>query len=595
VESQPLIAHHSAAPGPTGYSGLDLGGEVVSDVQTQVLIVGGGGAGLTASMLLSKLGVESLLVSRLPETSILPKAHVLNQRCMEVFDEVGVAEAIYRRGTPAENMRRVAWYAGLAGRHDGYGRSIGTIESWGAGYADPMYVEASGYRSANLPQIRLEPLLRARSEELNPGGLRFHHELVALTDHGDGVMATVRNRDDGSEYVVRARYVIGADGGRTVGRCAGIELSGQRGLLSMVSVHMSADLSAWAKDDDVLIRWMINPDFGGSFASGVLVPMGPERWGPNSEEWVFHQQYQPDDPDAQDHAKVLARLRTTLGLPNDLEIKAAHRHPPTGGLGLTSAVHDVYNLCWKLAYVLRGLAGDGLLDTYEPERRPADGNNVTCSLNNAFNHFTIDQAIGLSPQLSAEENWAELWPLWQDGPRSAQKRHAINQACVSQSMEFHHINTEIGYVYDSTAVIDDGSAPHVPIDLVRIYQPRTRPGHPLPHAFVEREGERLPIGNLVQSGRFVLLAGEDGQAWVDAAAAVAAETGIPITAGTVGVIGCQYIDVRAAWTRSREISPTGAVLVRPDRHIAFRSMTGADDPVTTLRHALSTVLSTVQV
>jgi 2,4-dichlorophenol 6-monooxygenase len=600
---------------------LDLKGDVVSDVETQVLIVGGGGAGLTASMLLSKLGVRSLLVNRLPETSILPKAHVLNQRCMEIFDEVGVGDAVYRRSTPVENMRRTAWYAGLTGPHDGYGRQIGSIEAWGGGYVDPMYVEASAYRSANLPQIRLEPLLRARAEELNPAGLRFHHELVALTDHGDHVLATIKDHSTGAEYVVRARYVVSADGGRTVGRCVGIDLSGQRNVVRMVSVHMTADLSAWARDDDVLIRWMVNPDFGGSFASGVLVPMGPERWGTRSEEWVFHQQYQPDDPDAEDPAKVIARMRATLRVPDDLEIKvhnvspwwleglladrfrsgsvflvgdAAHRHPPTGGLGLTSAVQDVYNLCWKLAYVLRGQAGDALLDTYEAERRPAGNNNVTCAVNNAFNHFTIDAAIGLSPEKSAEENWAELRPLWEDGPGSAQKRHKINQALVSQSMEFHHINTELGFVYESSAVIDDGSAPHVPLDPVRIYEPRTRPGHPLPHAFVEREGKRLPVGNLVHSGRFLLLAGENGQAWVQAAIDVAAETGIPITAGTVGVIGSEYIDVRAAWTRSREISPDGCVLVRPDRYISFRSMTAVDDPAATLRQALATVLSTAQ-
>jgi hypothetical protein len=274
-------------------------------------------------------------------------------------------------------------------------------------------------------------------------------------------------------------------------------MSGQTGLLRMVSVHLTADLSAWASDDDVLIRWMVNPDFGGSFASGVLVPMGPERWGPRSEEWVFHQQRQPDDPDAHDAAKVLARLRTTLGIPDDFEIK----------------VHNI------------------------------------------------------------------------------SRRHAINQACVSQSMEFHHINTELGYTYESTAVIDDGSAPHVALDPVRIYQPRTRPGHPLPHAYVEREGQRVPIGNLLHTGRFLLLAGERGQDWVDAAAAVTAETGIPITAGTVGVVGCDDIDVRAAWTRSREISPDGAVLERPDRRVAFRSLTAVDDPVATLRHALSSVLS----
>jgi 2,4-dichlorophenol 6-monooxygenase len=591
----------------------------VSDVETQVLIVGGGGAGLTASMLLSTLGVQSLLVSRLPETSVLPKAHVLNQRCMEIFDEVGVAEAIYRRGTPAHQMRRTAWYAGLAGPHDGYGRRIGAIESWGAGYEDPMYVEASAYRTANLPQIRLEPLLRARAETLDPGGLRFHHELVAVVDHGDGVTATIRNLDDDTEYTVRARYLIAADGGRTVGRCLGIAMSGQRAMMRMVSVHLSADLSAWAADDDVLIRWMVNPDSGGSFASGVLVPMGPDRWGPASEEWVFHQQYSLDDSDAQDSVKVVARLRATLGVPDDLDIKvhyvsgwmmeglladrfrsgsvflagdAAHRHPPTGGLGLTSAVHDVYNLCWKLAYTLRGLAGDGLLDSYEPERRAADGNNVACSLGNALNHFSIDRALGLSAEKSAQENWDELWPLWEDGAGSAAKRHAVNQALVSQSREFHHINTELGYTYESAAVVDDGSAPHVPVDPVRVYEPRTKPGHPVPHAYVEHAGARLPIGNLVHSGRFVVLAGEDGRDWVAAAQTVAAETGIPLVAGTVGLADTDYLDVRAAWTRSREISPAGVVLVRPDRYVAFRSVGKVDDPLATLRHAFATVLST---
>jgi 2,4-dichlorophenol 6-monooxygenase len=231
------------------------------------------------------------------------------------------------------------------------------------------------------------------------------------------------------------------------------------------------------------------------------------------------------------------------------------------------------------------------LDTYEAERRPADNNNVTCSVNNAFNHFAIDAAIGLSPEKSAEENWAELWPLWVDGPRSAEKSHKVNQALVSQSMEFHHINTELGFTYESAAIIDDGSAPHVPLDSVRIYEPRTRPGHPLPHAFVERGGKRLPVSNLVHSGRFVLLAGENGNAWVEAAVALSAENGIPITAGTVGVIDADYIDVRAAWTRSREITREGAVLVRPDRYIAFRSIGAVQDPLTVLRHALSTVLA----
>lgn len=115
----------------------------MTKIDVPVLIVGGGGAGLTASMLLSKLGVESLLVSALPTTSILPKAHVLNQRCMEIFTELGVAEEIYERFTPAENMRYSAYYAGLAGADPVYGRQLGRLECWGAGGLDADWASAS--------------------------------------------------------------------------------------------------------------------------------------------------------------------------------------------------------------------------------------------------------------------------------------------------------------------------------------------------------------------------------------------------------------------------------------------------------------------
>ncbi len=105
----------------------------MADIQVPVLIVGGGGAGLTASMLLSALGVDSLTASSLPTTSTRPKAHVLNQRAKEILTKAGVADEVYARGTPAENMRATAWYAGVAGAHEYYGRKLGEPESWGAG------------------------------------------------------------------------------------------------------------------------------------------------------------------------------------------------------------------------------------------------------------------------------------------------------------------------------------------------------------------------------------------------------------------------------------------------------------------------------
>ncbi len=582
--------------------------------EAPALIVGGGGAGLTASMLLSTLGVEHILVSALPHTSLLPKAHVLNQRAMEIFEEVGVAGRILEKSTPAENMKATGWYAGVTGSHDGYGRCLGRLEVWGGGYTDPDFIAASPFRTANLPQVRLEPLLKQRAEELG-GDIRFGHELTGFRQDAEGVTTEVKVRDTGQTYSVRSQYLLGCDGGRTIGKIAGIELEGLRNAMRMVSSHISYDFSRYLKDEEVLIRWLVNPDFGGSIASGVLVGMGPDHWGTKSEEWVLHIQFPMSDESAFDDAKVLDRMRAVLGtdfapkihyisrwtlegvLANEfhkgrvfLVGDAAHRHPPTGGLGLNSAVHDAYNLCWKLAAVLRGKAGAKLLNTYGEERRPVNAANVHAAVNAAFNHFNIDKALSISPEKTAKENWDELRPLWEDRPNSVQKRHAVNSAIVSQTMEFRHHNVEFGYTYASAAIVNDGTPSPVPLDKVRIYEPSTRPGHPLPHAWVEREGVRIALNTLVHGGKFVLLAGEDGQPWVDAAHEIAERYGIDLVAVRVGILEGDYIDARCAWTKQRKIGRQGAVLVRPDRYIGFRSTGAAKNHKDVLNRALRQIL-----
>lgn len=590
----------------------------MSDVEVPVLIVGGGGAGLTASMLLSQLGVESLLVSAWPSTSILPKAHVLSPRTMEIFCDVGVADEIYAKGTPAQNMQATGWYAGLAGPHDGYGREIGRLEAWGAGYTDPDYIAASACRTANLPQIRLEPILRKHAETLaGSDKVRFNHDMLSFAQDADGVTAQVLDKHTGDTYEVRCGYLLGCDGGRTVGKLLGIQMEGVRDVMNMVSVHMTADLSRWARDPEVLIRWLVNPDFGGMWASGVLVPMGPDHWGPDSEEWVFHLQYSVDDADAMDQAKVLERMRATLGVPDfNPEVHnishwilealvaerfrdgrvfllgdAAHRHPPTGGLGLNSAVQDAHNLCWKVAAVVDGAASEALLDSYELERRSVDANNADRAMKNALNHVTVEQAIGLSSQASAAENWDQLRPIWQDVPGATQKRHLINTAIATQTMEFRHHRVDFGYNYPEGAIVDDDQTPHAePLESIRLYQPSTRPGHPLPHAFVEYAGRRTSTAELVGAGRFLLIAGEDGHAWCEAAAKLAEDNAIALEAVRIGVLSGDYIDIRCAWLKQREIGAQGALLVRPDRYIAWRSLGRVDNPYMELRNVFSQIL-----
>jgi len=579
-----------------------------------VLIVGGGGAGLTASMLLSALGVESLLVSALPNTSILPKAHVLNQRTMEILRDVGVADAVYARGTPPEQMQATAWYAGLAGAHPDCGRRIARLEAWGAGGRDLHWAAASACRSTNLPQIRLEPILKARADELAPGLVRFGHEVMEVAQDAEGVSAEVLERSTGTRYRVRARYLLACDGGRTIGAKVGVALAGQRNLASEVSIHMTADLSAWARDPDVLIRWIWLPETG---QLAVLVPMGPERWGHESEEWVFHLNYPHDDPRALDDARVEADMRRALGI-GELPVTvhkisrwslegvlaerfrvgrvfllgdAAHRHPPTGGLGLNAAIQDAHNLCWKLAAVLAGHAADALLDSYEPERRKVTGRNVERAVESALNQLGVGQALGIDPKAGADANWARLGRLWSDRAEDVEHRREALRKLASQSMEFGEHNVEYGQTYESAAVVPDGTPAPAPIDEIRVYVPGTRPGSPLPHAELEdQDGGRHPLLDLVRPGRFLLIAGEEGTAWCEAAAKLATERGLPLDAVRIGHLAGDYRDPRSSWARQREITREGALLVRPDRFVAWRSAGAAADPDSALTRALQEVL-----
>jgi len=578
-----------------------------------VLIVGGGGAGLTASMLLSQLGVDSLLVSSLPTTSVLPKAHVLNQRTMEIFAGLGIADAIYERGTPPEQMRYSGWYAGLAGPDADHGRRFGLVESWGSGGRSPEWSSASPHLSTNLPQIRLEPILKARAEELAaPGKIRFHHELTALVQDSEGVTATVVDRETGQASEIRARYLLACDGGRTVGKLLGVQMEGLRDLARIATVHFSADLSAWARDPEVLIRWLVLPHTGGG---ATMVPMGPTRWGPDSEEWVVHLDYAADDPRGLDDDRVIADLRTALGLPDhpiDVHLvtrwsiegvvadrfrdgrvfllgDAAHRHPPTGGLGLNSAIQDAANLAWKLAAVLHGTADPRLLDTYEPERKPVTARNVQRSIENALNHIVTAELTGITPQNSAEANWRSIRRLWSGLPDDAESAATIRRAIASQSMEFDEHNIEYGYTYTSAAVIPDGTPEPPNPDPIRLYQPTARPGHPLPHAWLDDQaGRRIPLHDLVRPGRWLLVAGEEGHEWCGAATKLADTR--PLDAVRIGHLDGDYLDPRSTWTRHRAHSASGAILVRPDRVIAWRAHAAPVDATEQLAEVLRAVL-----
>jgi 2,4-dichlorophenol 6-monooxygenase len=577
-----------------------------------VLIVGGGPAGLTASLLLSRLGITSLLVERRDGTSDLPKAHILNQRTMEIFDTCGVADEVYERGSPTEFMRRVAWYTSLTGPTELHGREIAQRPSWGGGADAPVYAVASPYRLTNLPQMRLEPILRRHAEAQALAHLRFGHELVGLVQDDEGVTATIFDRGTERHYEVRATFVIGADGGRTVGEAIGAVLEGQRDLVKMVSSHITADLGELNPDPAVCIFWFINPANHGSIGSGVLVKMGGTGWGPDSDQWVFGFATTPDDPQVFDSEYVVERVRNAVGDPH-LEVRthrispwrvealvaghfshgrvflvgdAAHRHPPTGGLGLNAAVQDVHNLTWKLASVLAGVADPVLLDSYEMERRPVAQQIVEQALSSFFEHAEIDQAIGLDPQ-DPKGGWAALGELFSDTPTGEEKRAQVDAAADRKGREFSAHNLEIGYRYEAGAIVAEPALG----DRADVctFVPSARPGARMPHAWVGSGIHRRSTYHLVSPGRFTLFIGDDGGAWRDAGDQLRAARDIPLDVIAIGERS-GLPDGTGAWRQQSGVGTAGAVLVRPDHHVAWRSADMVLDPTAALQEVFQTVL-----
>ncbi len=254
---------------------------------------------------------------------------------------------------------------------------------------------------------------------------------------------------------------------------------------------------------------------------------------------------------------------------------AAHRHPPTGGLGLNTGVQDVFNLCWKLDAVVRGYAGDSLLDTYEAERRPVAAFNVAHSLRNARKHRGIAEAMGLRPGQTEYEGWWEI-ENWASATPEGERRRAASDAAVAANAEdYSQLNVEAGFAYELGAVIADGTPPPIgPVESPIEFEPTARPGHHVPHVWLERDGERVSTVDLVAREGFTLFVGARFErAWRAAAATAAAESTCPLT---VVAVGSRLADPDGEWGWVRGTREGGVVLVRPDKHVAWRAEPAPD-------------------
>lgn len=254
------------------------------------------------------------------------------------------------------------------------------------------------------------------------------------------------------------------------------------------------------------------------------------------------------------------------------------------------SVADAFNLAWKLALVEKGLAGRGLLDTYSLERQPAGAAGVARALQSAFEAARFETGLGYTRGQSEEDGWAELAKLDSPGPEGDARRTALAEQVHIANNQFNAHGIELGHCYDDGALVHDGSVYSTnPRDPVLFHHPTTRPGARVAHARVERKGVPVSTLDLVDGLSFSLFTGRDDAPWVTAARMVSNELGVGIVVHRIG--SAEVADPYGDWQRVREIDDGGCVLVRPDRHVGWRSPGAKNDPQGELMRAMRVILA----
>ncbi|ETN40576.1 uncharacterized protein HMPREF1541_04853 [Cyphellophora europaea CBS 101466] len=579
-------------------------GHPAKTIDTPLLIVGAGPAGASLACFLSHppYSMTGLLISNAPTTSQTPRAHITNPACFECLRDIGLEERAVGLATAGDNMIHTRWC------HDMTGEEYARIYSWGN---DPQrhgeYESHTPCRHVDLPQTEFEPIMiqRATAEGWD---VRFRTRFLDFKRQDDGLIVS-RLADDltGSEYLVRSKYLFGADGGRSqVIRQLEIPLIKKPGQGLALNVLVQVDLSDYVDARKGNLHWVFQPedDYDDFAWSGLIRMVKP--W----HEWMFILFPKPEveykEPTmAQWEAKCrkivgndklpLKILDVSKWLINETVAErysdptntihclgdAVHRHPPFNGLGSNTCVQDAYNLAWKIKYVENGLASHSLLSTFSPERQPVGLGVVTRANQGLRDHTPVWDAMGLTLP-TPKERMAVMEELKSATKAGRARRKLLNDAIDGTSHEFHGIGVEMNhrYVSDGVVVDDEKDAPpQWPEDPVLYHRASTYPGSRLPHAWLNK---RMPQKNHVSThdlaghGVFCLLTGIGGQGWKAAAQTASKELGIDIRAYSIGW-GQDWEDVYRDWSRKMEVDEDGCVLVRPDRFVCWRAMAAGDE------------------
>ncbi|MEU6704975.1 FAD-dependent monooxygenase [Streptomyces wuyuanensis] len=503
------------------------------ETEVPVLIVGGSLTGLSAAVFLAHQGVRCTVVERRTGLGAHPRSRVLTARSGELLRSVGLEPAV-----EAVSRRPGGWF----------GARTLTDRTWtllGGACDDTLRISPSGSRLCD--QNMLEPVLLADAER-NGATVRFGHELLGFDQDVHGVRATVVETATGRVRTVRCSYLLAADGTRSpVREALGVPLDGSRGRPAFLSAVFTADL-------DPALRGR-RPTAVVLPGSDVLFARGT-RGAPLWELCLHLDAGQLPDP-APRSAFVRARARAATGLPGlEPQVRtvlrwgssavvartfsrgrvfllgdAAHTMPVAGGLGGNTGIQDACNLAWRISAVQGGVACTSLLAGYDRERRPVAVRTLGHVLD------TTRRRAGVPD------------------PETVQ----------------------LGHVYP------EGDGP----DSEDPYRPSGRPGSRAPHVALVHDGVPLSTLDLFGPG-FTLLAGPRGRRWLAAAPDVTRRLGADVRGSLIAPdAGARALgDVADTFHERYGIGPEGAVLVRPDGHVGWRSATAAADPAGILGGAL---------